>query len=149
MAGFSFDFSCIGKMSRDIQKIGANVRRNEAAVVKLAANEYKNDVQAIIQYKTGTLRRSVHVEMTSEGLRQVALIGTDAPYARRLERGFVGKDSLGRVYHQSPAPRWRPAWDANLPKYQRMILGIFNRQEWDEDLATFASVRPDLIGGIR
>lgn len=149
MSSFSFDFSCLAKMSRDIQKIGANVKKNEAAVVKLAANEYKNDVQAIIQYKTGTLRRSVHVEMTSEGLRQVALIGTDAPYARRLELGFVDKDSLGRVYNQAPQPRWRPAWDNNLAKYERMIKGAFNRAQWEADLETAQSVRPDLLGGIR
>jgi hypothetical protein len=148
MAGFSFDFSCLAKMSRDIQKIGTNVKKNEAAVVKLAANEYKNDVQAIIQYKTGTLRRSVHVEMTSEGLKQVALIGTDAPYAKRLEHGFMDKDSLGRVYHQSPAPRWRPAWDTNLPKYERIIKGAFNRAQWEADIETSQSVRPDLLGGI-
>ena len=148
MAAFSFDFSCLSKMSRDLQKIGANVQKNEAAVVKLAANEYKNDVQAIIQYKTGTLRRSVHVEMTTEGLRQVALIGTDAPYARRLERGFIGKDSLGRVYNQAAQPRWRPAWDNNLPKYQRILLGVFNRAEWEADIETAQSVRPDLLGGI-
>lgn len=149
MAGFSFDFSCLSKMSRDIQKIGANVKKNEAAVVKLAANEYKNDVQVIIQYKTGTLRRSVHVEMTSEGLKQVALIGTDQPQARRLERGFVGKDSLGRLYNQAPQPRWRPAWDHNLPKYERILKGVFNRDEWEADVAMVESVRPDLVGGIR
>jgi len=148
MSSFSFDFSCLAKMSRDIQKIGANVKKNEAAVVKLAANEYKNDVQSIIHYKTGTLRRSVHVEMTSEGLRQVALIGTNAPYARRLELGFIDKDSLGRVYHQNPQPRWRPAWDANLAKYQRILLGAFDRAQWEADLETAQSVRPDLLGGI-
>lgn len=148
MAGFSFDISGLKTISRDIQKIGANVKKNEAAIVKLAANEYKNDVQRVIQYKTGTLRRSVHVEMTEDGLRQVAMIGTNVPYARRLEYGFADTDSLGRVYHQNPQPRWRPTWDANLPKYERMLKGAFNRAQWEEDIETSQSVRPDLLGGI-
>jgi hypothetical protein len=131
MAGFSADFSCLSQMSRDVQKIGAGVKKNEAVVAKLMGNEYKNDVQEIIQYKTGTLRRSVHVEMLEESGIPVSLVGTDAPYARRLEYGFSDTDSLGRVYHQAPAPRWRPAFDHNRPKYEQMAKGIFNREEWE------------------
>lgn len=36
-------------------------------------------------------------------------IGTDAPQGRRLEFGFVGPDSLGRVYNQPPFPHVQPA----------------------------------------
>ena len=116
MSAFSADFSALGNLSRDLQKIGENVKKNEAAVVKLAANEYKNDVQQIIQYRTGTLRRSVHVDTVQEGVRMVAYIGTNVPYAMRLEYGFVGRDRLGRLYNDPPKPRWMPAWDQNLPK---------------------------------
>jgi hypothetical protein len=148
MAGFSFDISPLMRMSKDIQRIGENVKKNEAAVVKLAANEYKNDVQEIIQYKSGTLRRSVHVEMDEEDGHPVALVGTDAPYARRLEYGFVDVDSLGRHYNQSPAPRWRPAFDHNLAKYERMAKGVFSREGWDRDVATEHYYRTELSGRI-
>ena len=148
MAGFSSDFSCLSQISRDIQKIGANMKKSEAAVAKLMGNEYKNDVQAIIQYKTGTLRRSVHVEMDEEDGHPVALVGTDAPYARRLEYGFVDVDSLGRHYNQSPAPRWRPAFDHNLAKYERMAKGVFSREGWDRDVATEQYYRTELSGRI-
>jgi len=148
MPGFSADFSGLHQLTSDLDKMAQGIKRNEAAAVKLAANEYKSDVQEIIQYDTGTLRRSVHVEMTDEGIRQVALVGTDTLYARRLEYGFIGEDSLGRVYNQPPAPRWRPAFDHNLAKYERIIAGVFNREQWDRDVATFNSVRPDLTGGI-
>ncbi|PVC80612.1 hypothetical protein DBP19_36350 [Streptomyces sp. CS090A] len=36
-------------------------------------------------------------------------IGTNAPQGRRLEYGFVGPDSLGRVYNQPPFPHVGPA----------------------------------------
>lgn len=147
MSAFSADFSALGNLSRDLQKIGENVKKNEAAVVKLAANEYKNDVQPRLPYKTGTLRRSVHVEVQQEGTDMVALVGTDVVYALRQEYGFAGKDSLGRVYNQPPRPVWRPVFDHNRAKYERILKGVFNRDEWEQDVATFNSVRPDLTGG--
>jgi phage gpG-like protein len=134
MAGFSFDFSAMNKFARDLGKIVADIQKNERTAVKLAGNEYKSDVQKIIQYKTGTLRRSVHVELTTEGLRQVALVGTDVPYARRLELGFMDKDSRGRVYHQAPAPRWRPAFDNNLPKYRAMMIAALAGKPYAEGI---------------
>ena len=36
-------------------------------------------------------------------------IFTNVPYSRRLEFGFVGRDSLGRNYNQGPRPYWRVA----------------------------------------
>ena len=41
------------------------------------------------------------------------LIGTDVPYAARLEYGYVGPDSLGRTFHQPARPYLRPAFDNN------------------------------------
>lgn len=148
MAGFLLDISDLLRLVEDTDKITAYVSKAEGPVVELTANEYKNDVQEVIQYRTGTLRRSVHVEMTQEAGHTVGLVGTDAPYARRLEFGFAGKDSLGRNYNQAPAPRWRPTFDQNLPKYERMMAGVFSREGWESDVATFQGVRPDLSGRI-
>jgi hypothetical protein len=36
-------------------------------------------------------------------------LGTDRPQGRRLEFGFVGPDSLGRIYNQPPFPHVGPA----------------------------------------
>lgn len=57
---------------------------------------------------TGNLRRSIHSEQLSP---YTAMVGTDVVYARRIEYGFSGPDSLGRVYHQPPQPYMRPAYD--------------------------------------
>jgi hypothetical protein len=45
-------------------------------------------------------------------------IGTDRPQGRRLEFGFVGPDSLGRVYNQPPFPHVQPA----LPFIQDTLM---------------------------
>lgn len=50
--------------------------------------------------QTGQLQGSFSVSRSGE---QVS-IGTNSPYARRLEFGFNGTDSLGRTYNQPPYP---------------------------------------------
>ena len=59
-------------------------------------------------YKTGTLRRDIRPELIENG---VVAVGTSVPYGRRIEFGFIGKDSRGRSYHQAARPFLRPAFD--------------------------------------
>jgi HK97 gp10 family phage protein len=71
---------------------------------------------------TGNLRDHIHTEQViDEPLRQEVIVtpvvessneyGFDPAYARRIELGFVGVDSLGRNYHQAPQPFMRPAFE--------------------------------------
>ena len=65
-------------------------------------------------YKTGTYRRSFEMETAEKTAeRCTVVVGTDSPYGKRLEYGFVGADKLGRVYNQAPRPHVRPAFDEN------------------------------------
>jgi len=71
---------------------------------------------------TGTLKgRITHTKpkVTSEGL--VGQVGTNLEYARRLELGFIGVDSIGRKYAQAPRPYLRPA----LHKSEAAIKKLF------------------------
>lgn len=71
-------------------------------------------------YKSGTLRRSFAMQVTTRTpTRCVVQIGTNVPYARRLEYGFVGPDALGRVYNQPAHPYIRPAMDENRGAVRR------------------------------
>lgn len=95
-----------------------------------------NRAKELAAFQTGTLRRSLHVgghtELTPDfglgpardgaAFHDVAgatrgrdhaevVVGTDVPYARRIEYGYVGKDSLGRNYNQPAQPYLRPAYD--------------------------------------
>lgn len=61
---------------------------------------------------TGTYRRSWTLEVTQVGPATFqAEVGTNQPQGRRLEFGFHGADSLGRVYNQPPYPHVQPALD--------------------------------------
>ncbi len=92
--------------------------------IKMTANAYKSDVQDIAPYRSGTLRRSIHVEMVSN---DTALVGTDLEYARRLEYGFAGADSLGRVYNQQARPYFRPPIDKYIDKYRAIFTEEMGR----------------------
>lgn len=60
---------------------------------------------------TGDYRRSITTEYGRYRGSRAAIVGTNSPQGRRLEFGFNGADSLGRVYHQPPFPHFRPAAD--------------------------------------
>lgn len=58
---------------------------------------------------TGQYRASWRSETRGIPYGAECTIGTDAPQGRRLEFGFVGPDSLGRIYNQPPFPHVQPA----------------------------------------
>jgi hypothetical protein len=76
---------------------------------------------------TGDYRRSWKWQVRTAGGTVTALVHTDAPQANRLENGFVGRDSLGRLYHQAPLPHVGPAVEATRPvllaSMQKVIAG--------------------------
>lgn len=74
-------------------------------VLLAAAMPVVNAAKQKAPYLTGTLRRSIRAEVQSGAV----VVGSDTPYAARLEFGFEGADSRGRVYHQAPRPYLRPA----------------------------------------
>jgi hypothetical protein len=69
---------------------------------------------------TGDYRRSwQHKHTGGGGGSSRSEVGTNAVQARRLEYGFAGADSLGRVYNQPPYPHARPAFDEQAPEFIR------------------------------
>ena len=114
----------MAELKKAFSDLSKMAEKNQETALKLAANEYKNDVQEGAPYKTGTLRRSIHVEPVSSSKM---LVGTDLPYARRLEYGFIGPDKLGRIYNQAPRPYFRPPLDTQWQKYQKIYLEALGR----------------------
>lgn len=66
---------------------------------------------------TGSYRASWQVRTRGGGSSTTAEVGTNAVQGRRLEFGFNGADSLGRVYSQPPFPHARPAFDEIQPLF--------------------------------
>lgn len=57
---------------------------------------------------SGNLQESLRVQQVSAMGFAVYPDGGNAPYARRIELGFVGADSLGRYFNQPPYPYFFP-----------------------------------------
>lgn len=90
--------------------------------------------------RTGNLRRSIHIgghedlapdnagvvnvvgQVSQPVVREhgaEVFVGTNVEYARRIEYGFQGADSLGRNYSQAAQPYLRPAVDEEGRAAQR------------------------------
>ena len=84
--------------------------------LRAAALVVQNDAKRRAPFKTGTLKKSIHTE--PRGSHAVS-VGTDVPYAARIEFGFAGTDSRGRTYNQAAQPYLRPALDENKAEVER------------------------------
>jgi hypothetical protein len=73
---------------------------------------------------TGDYRRQWQNQFTGGGGSFKSTTGTAAVQARRLEYGFNGMDSLGRVYNQPPYPHARPAFDEVAPMFENDVRAL-------------------------
>lgn len=160
--------TCLAGLAHVIEE----VESHKKTAVKLAGQAYANDVKVLAPYKTGTYRRSIHVqepEMDING-NYTVLVGTDLPYAKRLEFGYWGLiDSLGRLYHQYPRPHFRPPYDTERDRYLAIMrdevtitsdyLGE-KLEEWETnsgiagslgilDTSTMMSTKTSILGNVR
>jgi hypothetical protein len=67
--------------------------------------------------QTGDYRRSIHSRTRISAAGTTAVVETNAPQGWRLEKGFTGTDSLGRVYDQPPFEHFEPAFKQTEPEY--------------------------------
>jgi hypothetical protein len=72
---------------------------------------------------SGTLRRSWHTEPLPAPMGVYAVrVGPTMVYARRIELGFKGADSLGRVYAQAPDPYVKPTLEEARPRIRALVV---------------------------
>lgn len=69
--------------------------------------------------QTGHLSRSVMLEKEDQLKIHVGVKGV--PYAKRLEFGFAGRDSLGRVYNQAKRPFFVSTYNRELEKLKELM----------------------------
>ncbi len=100
---------------RDTAKVLVN-RGNASGRNPSAAGEAPKKV-------TGRLQASLTAAVSVEDGVVVGRVGSNVPYARRLELGFVGVDAKGRKVSQAPRPYLRPAVEKSRTTIAK-ILGI-------------------------
>ncbi|MEU6511888.1 hypothetical protein [Streptomyces sp. NPDC046942] len=70
---------------------------------------------------TGDYRRSWTHEVRVAGGVVSGTVGTDKPQGRRLEYGYIGPDSLGRIFDQPPYPHLGPAVHTIEPQFVQAL----------------------------
>jgi len=95
------------ELLKDLDEAGALVAARARALVSSPSSP--SPPGAPPARVSGALQASIGhaVEQGEEGPRAVVFAAT--PYARRLELGFFGTDTLGRRYTQAPRPFLRRA----------------------------------------
>lgn len=83
----------------------------------VAEAEMKSRLHVGYGVRSGTMRRSVHVEGPHGGPDTFwSKVGPGTIYSRRFELGFYGPDSIGRVFpNDHGRPFVRPGWLAAIP----------------------------------
>lgn len=77
------------------------------------------------EVETGAFRDAMTVVVNPQ---QHLVIGYNpSPEAARLEHGFVGRDSLGRLYHQPPYSWLLPSQEEFAPIWEEMVVAATKR----------------------
>ena len=99
--------------------VGQPVRRVGGNLIGLDPSKPGEPPKKVV----GTLFRSIEQDVSISTLAIVGRVGSNVSYARRLELGFVGADSLGRVINQRPRPYLRVTLRANRARIAQ-VLGV-------------------------
>lgn len=117
----------------DLKKL-SNAARGKALEEAINAGglELENEIKLHIEknklVKTGNLLNSIKKgpAKVSDTSAEVE-VGTNVPYAARLEFGFSGADSLGRIYNQPARPYMRPAVDEGKDRIEQAVSATLKR----------------------
>ena len=96
------------------KEVDSAVAKKVTGAIKEGCVAVERDAKKNCPVITTRLRGSITHEV--EG--PVGRVGSNVEYARRVELGFVGTDSLGRKYNQKPNPYLRKALETNRKKIE-------------------------------
>jgi Bacteriophage HK97-gp10, putative tail-component len=107
----------------NLGKLATSLSSNCADVSEETADDIVEDAQRRVPVDTGALQESIHKEPGGIGWLVVAT----EPYAARIEFGFNGTDSLGRLYHQAARPYLTPAAESKRSPFLSALKAALNR----------------------
>lgn len=130
---FIVDSRELGALAKDLKAYNLRAKRN----VNKTMNKYVDRLRAEVvrnasgrpgpRMITGRYANSIKARRGRGADSYSILVWSDHPAARRLEYGFVGVDSLGRMYSQPPYPHFRPAVAKIEPKLHSAMAEVLAR----------------------
>ena len=112
------------KAKRNVNKVMTNYVRKTRDRVRYHASRRPGP-----NYVTGRYANSIRAARGRGADMYRIIVWSDHPASHRLEYGFVGADSLGRMYSQPPYPHFRPAIAELAPALQK-DLGDAIQKAW-------------------
>lgn len=105
---------------RNGAEVAAHLDAAAAAIGPRAAAEVDVFAHRLAEeWRARVTKRSGHTAATIEA--DGGRAGSTAPNIHRLEVGFHGADSLGRVFDQESQPALGPAWDLVVPEFEPAV----------------------------
>ena len=105
----------------ELPRIAREIAPRVHAELTAAGRNMEKDAKTRVPVRTGRLRNSIHSAVND---MTVDLYATE-PYAARIEYGFHGADSRGRVYHQAGRPYLVPALEREKAQLIERIKRVF------------------------
>lgn len=116
-----FDESSLASITNLLEfksRLAAELAKIFPEIGDMLVNAAVDNTWSAFQNPTGTLAGTIRWDPIGDLEIEV---GSDSPYARRLEEGFFGTDILGRSYHNEPEPYLMPAFTDNEDTIAAMI----------------------------
>lgn len=121
--GVSVSVVGLSRLQAALRNVSKKAPAKIAAVNAAMAPQLEQAIRSRAPVATGAYRASIMARATARGIEA----SSDAPQAARLEYGFVGVDSLGRHYAQSPQPHFRPGLEEFQAEYVAAISAAIGR----------------------
>lgn len=103
-----------------VSKANDNLRENGSVVTSNLVNSIN---YATVTSQGGIKGNTEGTQLEQPNDKMSVKIGSNVQYARRVELGFTGQDSLGRNYNQPAKPYLRP-----ILKLKNEIINLFTRK---------------------
>ncbi len=107
-----------------MDRITANLRSKASAIVEQFGEGVKNDWANDVSVVTGDYKNSILENSRLEN-EMLYIVEDGVPYGARQELGFVGRDSLGREYHQAARPSLIPALEKIRDEFYKTFEKLF------------------------
>ncbi len=109
--------------------MGTSLRRVLDDTIRTEAVLLQSQARRNAPIVSGELRSSIQVQEDDnpDGAGVLVTVGTNKEYAARIEFGFSGADSLGRVYSQAGNPFMQKAVTTRRPKINKAVVQALTR----------------------
>ena len=120
----SFELGALNKFFNKVKKMPSKTDAVMEQVVKEYAEKLLQETLRAASGRpgpnvvTGQYVSNMYVRVAN---RFEIAVGNKSPQAYRLEYGFVGTDSIGRMYNQPPYPHFRPAKAKIEPQFRKAV----------------------------